>query len=173
MVALAATGDADAFHELVLRREAGVRDLLRRLSGDAALADDLAQQTFVQAWKALPSLRQSAAFGGWLRRLAVNTWLQHLRRGRLQEDPLNEAHAETLTDDPFLAERSAERIDLVRALSRLRPAERLCVVLAYGEGLSHPEIAETTGLPLGTVKSHVLRGGQRLKALVGAVEVAA
>ena len=64
-------------------------------------------------------------------------------------------------------ERRAAGIDLERALKRLSPAERLCVVLAHGEGMTHTEIAEATRLPLGTVKSHVLRGSERLKRLYG------
>ena len=62
---------------------------------------------------------------------------------------------------------SASGIDLERALERLNPPQRLCVVLSYGEGLSHGEIADTTGWPLGTVKSHVARGGARLREWLG------
>lgn len=160
VVALAAAGDADAFHELVLRREAGVRDLLRRLSGDAALADDLAQQAFLQAWRALPGLRQPGAFGGWLRRLAVNVWLQHARRTNLETEELDDETPDLAPVRPA----AADRVDLERALARLKPAERLCVVLSYAGSLSHGEIAETAGLPLGTVKSHVARGGEKLRA---------
>ena len=73
------SGDAAAFSELVRRRQSALRNLLRRLSRDPALADDLAQQAFVKAWRSLPKLRSVAAFGAWLRRLAVNTWLEHVR----------------------------------------------------------------------------------------------
>ena len=79
VVALAMTGDSQAFCELVRRRQGPLRNLLRRLSRDAALADDLAQQVFIKAWRALPKLRSVAAYGAWLRRLAVNTWLEHVR----------------------------------------------------------------------------------------------
>ena len=73
VVALAMSGDAAAFSELVRRRQSALRNLLRRLSRDPALADDLAQQAFVKAWRSLPKLRSVGAFGAWLRRLAVNT----------------------------------------------------------------------------------------------------
>lgn len=156
VVTLAALGDDRAFAELVRRRQATVRGMLRRLSGDPSLADDLAQETFVQAWRTLAQLRNAAAFGGWLKQVAVRVWLQHARRSKLLLEPLAEA-------DESAAPEFADRLDLERALERLNPPQRLCVVLSYGEGLSHGEIADSTGWPLGTVKSHVARGGARLK----------
>ena len=69
----------DPLEARALRRQSGLRNLLRRLSRDAVLADDLAQQTFFKAWRALPQLRSVGASGAWLRRLAVNTWLEHVR----------------------------------------------------------------------------------------------
>lgn len=162
VVILAKTGDAEAFRELVLRRQGQMRDLLRKLSGDAALGDDLAQETFVRAWKALRSLEAPGAFGGWLRRIAVNTWLAEARRAKL---PMGgESELENLPDGAASPER---RIDLLAALASLGATERLCVVLSYAEGLTHGEIVSTTGLPLGTVKSHVKRGGDKLKLIFG------
>lgn len=165
VVASAMTGDDAAFGELVLRRQKQVRDLMRRLCGDHALADDLAQQAFVQAWRSLGSLREPGAFGGWLKRVAVNVWLAEARRARLPFDDNEEAFAE-IPDPAPSPERAAGRIDLERALAGLRPAERVCVVLAHGEGMTHAEIAEAAGLPLGTVKSHVLRGTEKLKQIL-------
>lgn len=153
---LAALGDDRAFAELVRRRQSTVRGLLRKLCRDATLADDLAQETFVQAWRTLSQLRSAAAFGGWLKQVAVRVWLQHARRAKLPLDPLDDA------DDVQAADMTGG-IDLNRALEKLKPAQRLCVVLSYGEGLSHGEIADATGWPLGTVKSHVARGGARLR----------
>lgn len=153
---LAALGDDRAFAELVRRRQGTVRGMLRRLCGDAALADDLAQETFVQAWRTLRQLRNAGAFGGWLKQVAVRVWLQHARKSKLPLEPLEDAGDEA-------APHFADKLDLERALERLNPSQRLCVVLSYGEGLSHGEIADSTGWPLGTVKSHVVRGGTRLK----------
>src|SRR5262249_46484722 len=79
VIALAVGGDDVAFSELVRRRQSWLRNLLRRLCRDGALADDLAQQVFLQAWRSLRTLRSVEAFGGWLRRLAVNSWLAHVR----------------------------------------------------------------------------------------------
>lgn len=161
VVALAAAGNDEAFDELVRRRQAWLRGLMRRLCGNAALADDLAQQAFLQAWQSLASLRVPAAFGGWLRQLALNVWLAEARRAAL---PLA---------DIDLPDQAAPEVDiglqqdLDAALSRLKPDERICVVLAYAEGLTHGEIATATGLPLGTVKSHVLRGATRLRGWLG------
>lgn len=166
-MALAMSGDAAAFSELVRRRQSALRNLLRRLSRDPALADDLAQQAFVKAWRSLPKLRSVAAFGAWLRRLAVNTWLEHVRAAHLL--PVAMA-AEELAGVPGRAPATDEQLDLDRALAQLPPDERLCIVLAYSEGMSHGEISALTALPLGTVKSHIRRGGERLRALLDAYE---
>ena len=158
IVGLARTGDRDAFAELVRRRQGWVRNLMRRLCGDPHLADDLSQQTFLQAWRRIALLRDSSRFGPWLKRIAVNTWMQHIRKS----DALRNAkqHNENLdgkTDSPDVA------MDLDRALAALSPEERMCVVLAYHEGMSHGEISDWLKMPLGTVKSHIRRGSGHLK----------
>jgi RNA polymerase sigma factor (sigma-70 family) len=163
LVVLASRGDEAAFAELVRRRQAWVRGLLRRLSGDAALADDLAQEAFLHAWRKLAGLRDPGAFGAWLRRVTVNIWLQHARRRRIRMDAIDESpKALNATSEGGMAH-AAIRIDLASALEKLRPAERLCLVLSYAEGMSHNEIADATGLPLGTVKSHVARATAKLR----------
>ena len=163
VVALASNGDGDAFSELVRRKQSSVRSLLRRLSADRTLAEDLAQQAFVEMWKSLPKLETPAAFSGWLRRIAVNVWLQHLRKKRLLV--LDNDAGDELAD-PSTALSNESAIDLAAALNRLPTSVRLCVVLAYQAGMSHGEIAEATGIPLGTVKSHIVRGGARLRELL-------
>jgi RNA polymerase sigma-70 factor (ECF subfamily) len=112
----------------------------------------------VQAWRTLAQLRNAGAFGGWLKQVAVRVWLQHARRARLPLEPLDDTEEAAVT-----APGAGERLDLQRGLEKLSPAQRLCVVLSYAEGMSHGEIADATGWPLGTVKSHVARGGARLK----------
>ena len=160
VVVLAAAGDDAAFTELVRRRQSLIRSLLRRLCGQAALADDLSQQTFLQAWQRLKTLREPAAFGGWLRQIAVNTWFSHLRQG--SHTAIAAAVEVAELADPLPVDPAAA-LDMDRLLARLKPAERVCVVLAHVEGLTHPEIATATGWPLGTVKSHVLRGTAQLR----------
>jgi RNA polymerase sigma-70 factor (ECF subfamily) len=164
VVALAMSGDDGAFNELVQRRQKRVRDMLRRLCGNHALADDLAQQTFMRAWRGIRALRDPGAFGGWLKRVAINAWLAEVRRA---PEPIDEDEGAFLAaaDPAPSPERSAAGLELERALARLRPDERLCVVLAHGEAMTHAEIAEATALPLGTVKSHVSRGSDKLKRL--------
>ena len=169
VVALAMSGDSQAFCELVRRRQGVLRNLLRRLSRDAALADDLAQQVFIKAWRALPQLRSVAAYGAWLRRLAVNTWLEHVRARGPAAAELDIAE---LADAANEARTSEQRMDLDRALAGLAQDERLCVVLAYSEGMSHAEISAATALPLGTVKSHIKRGSARLRTQLDAYEPA-
>lgn len=164
LVVLAMRGDDAAFAELVSLRQRLLRGLLRRWCGDAALADDLAQEAFVQAWRKLRRLEAPGAFGGWLRQIALNVWLAHARRRKLT--------LEALADDQPHGDGAASSqpeagIDLERALDRLSSGERLCVVLSYAEGMSHAEIARAVGLPLGTVKSHVARGMTKLRVLLG------
>jgi RNA polymerase sigma-70 factor (ECF subfamily) len=163
VVALAMNGDDAAFGELVRRRQEAIRNLLRRMTGESASADDLAQQAFVQAWKSLRTLKSPTAFGAWLRKLAVNCWLQQARAKRpevaLDEASLSEVHWVSTV---------AERLDLDAALATLPSDARLCVVLAYSEGMSHAEISEITAIPLGTVKSHIARGAARLREILHA-----
>lgn len=166
MVALAMAGDGPAFEELVRRRQGPTRALLRRLCRDHALADDLAQETFVQAWRAIGTLRQPGAFGGWLKRIAVNAWLAHQRRAGAPLVDLDEVAGVVASPESGLAGRVAAERDLDAALALLSPAQRACVVLTYAEGFSQSEVAEATGLPLGTVKSHISRGAIALRGLL-------
>lgn len=167
VVALAMGGDRNAFSELVWRRQSWLRNLLRRLCRDPALADDLAQKVFLKAWRSLPQLKAPGAFGGWLRRLALNTWLAEVRASGPAESAYD---PQELRVPAVLVPAASEQLDLDRALAKLTHAERLCVVLAYHEEMSHAEISAATALPLGTVKSHVRRGAQRLRVLLRAYQ---
>ena len=165
VVALAMTGDDAAFGELVRRRRRLRRELWRRLCRDPALADDLSQAAFLQAWRSLPALKAPGAFGGWLRKLAVNLWLQHIRRHGREVPPLDAGE----TVETFGYEATVgEKLDLDRALELLPGDMRLCIVLAYVERMSHSEINDVTGIPLGTVKSHIARGSGRLREILNA-----
>lgn len=163
IVNLARSGDRNAFAELVRRHQSAVRKLMRRFSRDPGLADDLAQQTFLKVWTSIRSLKEAKAFGGWLKRIAVSVWLQHLRRN----DVLN--FSDELKDETWsIHETPALAMDLDEALSTLPEQVRLCLVLAYQEGMSHGDICAATDLPLGTVKSHIKRGSERLKKILSA-----
>lgn len=163
VVRLAGRGDRRAFEELVRRRQSWVRNLMRRLSRDASLADDLAQQVFIRVWQTIAQLQDPLRFPGWLKRLAVNVWLQHHRK----LDVL--AGSETLEDhDQPMDDSAGTAADIDHALALLPAPVRLCVVLSYHAQMSHGEIAQTIELPLGTVKSHIRRGTERLEALLSA-----
>jgi RNA polymerase sigma-70 factor (ECF subfamily) len=157
IVYLAMNGDDAAYGELVRRRQRPVRQLLRRLCQSEVLADDLAQQVFLSGWQAIRQLKSRAAIGGWLKQLAINCWLQH-RRSVKPVEPLPELESEGM--------RVHEQLDLDAALSRLPEDVRLCLVLAYAEGMSHAQISQCCALPLGTVKSHISRGAARLRELL-------
>lgn len=162
LILAAQARDQAAFGELVKRRQGWARALLRRMCANHAEADDLAQDAFMKAWERLRDLETPAAFSGWFRRIAVTTFLMAKRRSKgiyeTLDDAMPIAAEESLPDSA-----SGARIDLERALARLSDGERLCVTLNHAEGLSHGEIVEITGLPLGTVKSHINRGTDKLR----------
>ena len=165
-IALAQRGDAAAFAQLVRAYQAPLRRQLQQLThGDAARADDLAQQAFVQAWRALPAFRGDARFGTWLHRIAYNCFLQERRAAPPAHEPLGEMH-EPATPDP--AAQRALRVDVERALAQLSEEQRVAIVHCYHLDLSHDEAAAVLGLPLGTLKSHVARGKARLRELLAA-----
>ncbi len=161
VVSLAIRGDRDAYTELVRRRQSWIRNLMRRCCGDETLADDLAQQVFLQVWRKIRQLREPTKFGSWLKRIAVNEWIQHQRK----QDPLWHAQ-DDVELQPARPDTAAVNMDLDRALAALPGPMRLCIVLSYHERLSHHEIAELTGMPLGTVKTNVRRGSARLRELL-------
>ena len=162
LVQRARTGDAAAFGTLVRQHQSKLRGFLRRLTrGDAALADDLAQETFLEAHRKLDQFRGEGSFGSWLCGIAWSRFLMERRKRR--EEPL-EAPDETASVDMNAA--SLARLDLEKAMAQLAPPERAALTLCYAFGHSHGEAAEILNLPLGTVKSHVLRGREKLKALL-------
>ncbi len=163
IVNFARAGDRSAFTELVRRWQSSIRNLMRRCCSDTTLADDLAQQVFLQVWLKIHTLKQANAFGAWLKRLAVSVWLQHVRK----KDALR--GADELTGVELTQHNPTSMgMDLDQALATLASPVRLCVVLSYNEGMSHSEIAELMELPLGTVKSHINRGTQRLQQILAA-----
>lgn len=160
-----ASDDRHAFSTLVRRHQSAVRGLLRRLTcGQGALADDLAQDTFLRAYRSLGTYRGGARFSTWLHSIAYHLYLNDLRRRRPEAAEAPEPTA------PPQAGRSLLRHDLAKAMEALRPEERLALALAFAEDYSHQEVAEILGCPLGTVKTHIARGKDKLKARLGAWE---
>ncbi|MCC6868183.1 MAG: sigma-70 family RNA polymerase sigma factor [Burkholderiales bacterium] len=170
--------DQHAFAALVRRHQSSVRACLRKLTaGNHALADDLAQETFVLAWRKLASFRQEARFSTWLYRIATNCWLADARKRREEllgdrADEIADEDDETMphVDDTHAdhARGTSLKVDLERALATLPDAERAAIVQCYHNDLTHEEAAYVLGCPVGTVKTHVLRGKQRLKAALAA-----
>jgi RNA polymerase sigma factor (sigma-70 family) len=153
---------AAGFEALVRAHQARVRRQLRRLTrGDDALADDLAQETFVQAWRHVGSFRGDASVATWLFRIAYNAYLAHRRRRR--EDSLPDADDGAAEGADDSAHHTMQRLDVERALASLPEAERVALIHCFGLDLSHGEAAAVLGWPLGTLKSHVARGKARLR----------
>jgi RNA polymerase sigma-70 factor (ECF subfamily) len=168
--------DRHAFAALVRRHQSGVRACLRKLTaGNHALADVLAQETFVNAWRNLGAFRQEARFSTWLYRIATNCWLAQARKRK--EELLGDRDADVEDDEPSgdaarslgdHARASTLRIDMERALGVLSDAERAAIVQCYHNDLTHEEAAYVLGCPVGTVKTHVLRAKQKLKVALAA-----
>jgi RNA polymerase sigma-70 factor (ECF subfamily) len=163
--------DRPAFAELVRRHQSKVRTVLRRLTkGDAALADDLAQETFVLAWRNLKAFRFEARFSTWIYRIAFNAWQSEARKKRevlMEIDdsaPLPGSNA--FDEMPDIA----SRVDLERAMAFLSDGERAAIAACYYADLSHEEAALVLGIPVGTVKTHVLRAKAKLKARLASRE---
>jgi RNA polymerase sigma factor (sigma-70 family) len=162
LATLAQAGDRAAFGELVRRHGAGVRALLRRMGAQPSMADDLAQDAFLTAFERISEYRGQGAFPGWVKRIAARMYLKRCK-GRVNLSPLDEEAGEPLGTQGGEA-LAGQRLDLDDALRRLSDAERLCVSLCCGAGFSHAEAAEALKTPLGTVKSHVRRGLDKMKA---------
>lgn len=173
LAGLAGAGDRGAFGELVRRHGPAVRALVRRMGAASAEADDVAQDAFLAAFENIADYRGEGAFAGWVKRIAVRQYLRRLRRTkRLAE--IGAESVEPVVTGGGVESLAAGRIDLDAALSGLTLPERLSVGMCYGAGLSHAEAAEALNLPLGTVKSHVKRGLEKLRVrLVSAPNVEA
>jgi RNA polymerase sigma factor (sigma-70 family) len=163
--ARAAAGDRAAFGRLVQHHQSMLRGFLLRLTrGDSALADDLAQESFLAAWRKIGQFRGEGSFRGWLARIAYTRYLMEARRKKL----------ETVNEDALSARaweepQSGMRFDLERCLAKLSLGERAALTLCYALGHSSEEAAGILGMPVGTVKSHVLRGRRRLLEMLGGV----
>ena len=154
--------DQNAFSELVHRYQSPVRAFLTRMThGDSHLADDLAQETFLKAWQKLRTFRGDARFSTWLFGIAFN----ELRSACRHRKEL--AWDDTDTVPAFEALAAARQthlcLDLKEALKLLTPPERAAVILCCQNGLSHDEAAHALNCPLGTVKTNILRGREKLK----------
>lgn len=151
-----------AFDSLVRKYQSPVRRFfLNQTGGDAPLSDDLAQETFIKAYTGLDSFKNAANFQTWLFRIAYNVFYDYFRSRKLTDDldtAVVDAHHQTMQPD------SGTREDIYNALKLLTEEERTCVTMRFMEDFSIEKIAGITGLPAGTVKSHIFRGKNKLAA---------
>jgi RNA polymerase sigma-70 factor (ECF subfamily) len=173
LIAAASRGAEDAYRSLVERYERPVLGLVLRIVRDRAWAEDLAQETFIKAFRALDTFQVERKFSSWLFKIAHNTAIDALRRKQVDTVPLE-------TDDPqrldpldrvagpdVLAPETVLRgrdlgAALGAAIAGLRPEYRGVIELRFVQGLAYEEIAEVMDLPLGTVKTHLHRARKSL-----------
>lgn len=156
----AAAGDVAAFGFLVRQHQSPLRGYLRRLTrGNHALADDLAQETFLEAHRKIAQFQGHGSFSGWLYAIAWSRFLMETRKRKLEPlDDMDERIAQEC--DPGL------KLNLEKALALLRPPQRSALTLCFALGIPHEEAAEVMKVPLGSLKSHIARGREKLKTLL-------
>ena len=178
IVAWAKQGHEAAFRELVRRYERPVFSLIYRMVRNRALAEDLAQETFIKVLNGIRSYNPQFKFSSWIFKIANNAAIDHLRRRDLDTLSLDgspyaatpeEAHATALQ----LGDRAETPLEEVearelggaidRAIAKLRPEYRACILLRHVEGYAYEEIAQILDLPLGTVKTYIHRGRNELR----------
>jgi len=160
--------DQHAFRQLVMRYKSPVRRWTRRLcNGNEAAADDLAQEVFIKVYRSLHTFRGEARFSTWLYRIAFNLAAsqKRLARERWISVDLDDAEAEVEARQASESHTSATEVrrDLEAAMTHLSQPQQWALRLSLEEELTHEEVAEVMGIPLGTVKTHLLRGKQALR----------
>lgn len=176
LLARSQRGEQAAYGQLVAHYQRLVWDVALRLGADAPLAQDVAQETFIRAWRALPQFqpRGDASFRAWLCRIAHNLTVDALRRRR----PETQADEIAITDpqpahDPAAAFARQEQAERVRAaIRRLPPASQAVLILREYEGLTYGEIAQALDIPAGTVMSRLNYARTRLRELLGGMQEA-
>ncbi len=181
VVTLAREGREAAYRELIRRYERPVFSLVFRMVRDRQTAEDLSQETFVKALNAIGSYRPEYKFSSWIFKIANNTAIDYLRRRDLDTLSLDGSpHATTQEDieatalqvsdrgESPLAELEARELGtaIERAIGRLRPEYRACILLRHVEGMAYEEIAHLLDLPLGTVKTYIHRARHELRGML-------
>src|SRR5689334_19383861 len=181
VVALALEGREAAHRELIRRYERPVFSLVFRMVRDRELAEDLTQDTFIKVLSHLDKYRSEFKFSSWLFKIANNVAIDHLRRRQLDTVSIDGSPHSTTTDmteatsfelpthdETPLQELEARELgsEIERAISRLRPEYRSCILLRHVEDKSYEEIAATLDLPLGTVKTYIHRARHELRELL-------
>ena len=162
-----AAQDGRAFATLVSRHQARLRAFLVRLCGDAALADDMAQEAFLKAHAGLAGFRGGASFRSWLYAIAYREFLQDARKAKATAR-LEIALHENAGDHPAGGLEAGTSLDLRRALAGLEEMERASILLCDAAGFSHAEAAAALSAPLGSVKTYVARAREKMRAALTA-----
>jgi len=170
IVAQALAGSQSAFEQIVRRYQRPVISLISRMTGDRALAEDLAQETFVKAFRSLAAFDTTRRLSSWLFRIAHNTAIDAMRRARPPQVPIETVPlaADGPDEPPDPVERQELGHALEAALDALRPDQRAAIVLRYENGLSFDEIGTILGVPEVTARSHVHRARKELARLLTA-----
>jgi RNA polymerase sigma-70 factor (ECF subfamily) len=158
-------GDLEAFEALIKRYQHMIHSLTFRMTGSTADSEDLAQETFIQAFQVLGTFRQEAKFSSWLYRVALNTCLNWKKRTRRREQAHQEwgeyLELENPTKDRPGAEHLTEAVQ--QALLELHPKQRAAVILTIYEGLNHAEAAKILGCSETTVSWRLFAARKKLK----------
>jgi RNA polymerase sigma-70 factor (ECF subfamily) len=163
LVERASRGDVDAFEELYRENAGRIYLLCLRMCGDPSRAEELAQETFIRAWRKLGSFRGASAFSTWLHRVAVNVVLGDRRSTKRRESRVKPVGDE-LPHDVMASEPSpGQTLDLERSIAALPAGARTVFVLHDIEGYRHREIARLTGLAEGTSKAQLHRARRLLR----------
>lgn len=162
-VELAKRGDVKAFERLYRNNHGRVYGLCLRMVADRSLAEELAQDVFVRAWQKLATFRGESAFSSWLHRLAVNVVLSEQRTRRRRESRIVAVEDPAVHEKPRPIGQVGAGVDLENAMATLPAGARRIFVLHDVEGHSHREIADMTGLAVGTSKAHLHRARKLLR----------
>lgn len=167
--------DTKYFGYLVNEHQKAVRGYLRRLTkGNDALADDLAQETFLNAFRRISTYKNTGSFKSWLFSIAYRCFLTHIRKNStnpLMNFPVDNFEETKVPDQEILKEarQVIDKIDIENAFKHLKKNERSTISLCYTYGMSHSEIAKIMDMPIGTVKSHILRGKEKLAKILNPI----
>lgn len=156
--------DHYAYSQLVKKYQSPIRVFLRRLIDDKQeIADELAQETFILAYRKLNTFQGKALFSSWLFAIAKNQFLQYIRKNKRdfswEEFP-----------EEGVSQKTDTKLDLETAIRELRPIERAVMTLSYSQDLAHQDVANILEIPLGSVKTHLLRGKEKLKIALSGYE---
>ncbi|MFH1513833.1 MAG: RNA polymerase sigma factor [bacterium] len=164
------SGDHGSFEPLVEKYRAFVFGVIRSIIFDPIVEEDLAQEAFIQAFRGISRFRYNSKFKTWLYRVTYNVCLNHLRKNSFSKMQDNELDLSSITDESPSPDRKHEKIEIKAVLEKiiktLPPKFRSILHLYYYEDMQYDEISSMTGLPMGTVKSHLFRAREKVRKML-------